>query len=398
MKIIHTSDWHLGHTLYNHDRIDEFRHFFDQLETIVADETPDALLVSGDIFDVSSPSSTVAKMMKEELLAIRALSPSMTIIVTAGNHDSASRIDVDRQLWRVGGIHVLGGVSRNGRDYDFSENIIRVGDKGYVAAIPFVNSIYMPRPEEGGKPERRFFWEVAKALEWKNTDGLPAVLMAHLAVENSDLRGHADSMIGGIDWVSSECFGPAFDYVALGHIHKPQTFDGGRIAYSGTPVAISFDEDFPHSVNVVTIAKDQPVEARTVEITQLRPLRLFPEEAVGYKEALRKLKKLDKDDDCYIRLHIDRTDPIPADCSEECVKAVKEKKARFCTFKIEEDKQKRDAEKLPEMTVSEFTEASPTEIAKRYLSSLADINDETLEKYAAMIDEIRNDIAVENQI
>ena len=112
MKIIHTSDWHLGHTLYEHDRTAEHTAFLTQLRDIVEDEKPDALLVSGDIYDRTNPSTSVQKMYYKALLDMHAACPEMTIVVTAGNHDSKAMLELGRELWLMAGVRVVGQVER----------------------------------------------------------------------------------------------------------------------------------------------------------------------------------------------------------------------------------------------------------------------------------------------
>ena len=112
MKLIHTSDWHLGHTLYNYDRTEEQQAFLQQLAEIVEREQPDALLVSGDIYHYSSPSASVQKMYTEAMLEIHQRCPSMTIVVTAGNHDSSSKLEITQSLWESFGLHVVGSIQR----------------------------------------------------------------------------------------------------------------------------------------------------------------------------------------------------------------------------------------------------------------------------------------------
>ena len=110
MKIIHTSDWHLGHILYEHDRTAEHAAFLSQLRDIVAEEKPDALLVSGDIYDRTNPSTSVQKMYYRALLDIHSACPDMAIIVTAGNHDSKAMLELGRELWQMAGVTVVGQV------------------------------------------------------------------------------------------------------------------------------------------------------------------------------------------------------------------------------------------------------------------------------------------------
>lgn len=349
MKIIHTSDWHLGHQIYGYDRTDEQIHFLDRLKEIVERESPDALVVSGDIFDISMPSAAVSKMFKDRLIGIHNSCPSMTIVVTAGNHDSASRIDIDRNLWRLGGVHVIGTVKRNNGSYDFTDNIIPVGDKGFIAAVPFVNRAFMPRTEENVAPEKSFFDSVAAEVKRMNTADLPVVLMAHLSVTGCDRTGHRDSPIGGVDSVGCDVFDPVFNYVALGHIHKPQKLEGERVAYSGSPVAVSFDEDYEHSVSIVTINGNESPQAESVTIVPFRRLITLPESPVTFKEAIKTLSKLDDNLDCYVRLNVCHEGDLPVDFNEIAIAKTKGKKCRYCTIRsvdLREERKKRNVNLL----------------------------------------------------
>ena len=143
MKIIHTSDWHLGHILYEHDRTAEHAAFLSQLRDIVAEEKPDALLVSGDIYDRTNPSTSVQKMYYRALLDIHSACPDMAIVVTAGNHDSKAMLELGRELWQMAGVTVVGQVERRDGMIDLDRHIIAIRDgngdaKGYVVAVPHI--------------------------------------------------------------------------------------------------------------------------------------------------------------------------------------------------------------------------------------------------------------------
>jgi hypothetical protein len=111
---IHTSDWHLGQNFYGYDRSEEQGDFLSQLADLVRKRQPDALLVSGDIFHTAAPSSAAVNLYVNAMLDIHKACTTMEIIVIAGNHDSASRLDSDQRLWRLANVRVLGGISRNG--------------------------------------------------------------------------------------------------------------------------------------------------------------------------------------------------------------------------------------------------------------------------------------------
>ena len=152
MKLIHTSDWHLGHTLYNYDRTEEQRAFLQQLAEIVEREQPDSLLVSGDVYHYSSPSASVQKMYTEAMLEIHRRCPSMTIVVTAGNHDSSSKLEITQSLWESFGLHVIGSIRREEETIHWSRHIIEVTGKdgqpvGYILPVPHVYPQNFPIPD-----------------------------------------------------------------------------------------------------------------------------------------------------------------------------------------------------------------------------------------------------------
>ena len=141
MKILHTSDWHLGHTLYNYDRSHEQQAFLQQLTRIVAEEMPDAMVVSGDIYHYSTPSAATQKMYTDGMLEIHRACPGMTIVVTAGNHDSSSKLEIDSSLWNHFGVKVVGNIERTREEVNLEKHIVEVIDeaaalKGYIIAVP----------------------------------------------------------------------------------------------------------------------------------------------------------------------------------------------------------------------------------------------------------------------
>lgn len=253
MKIIHTSDWHLGATLYGHDRLDDHREMLRQLTETVASEQPDAMLVSGDIFDNSSPSAAAERLLDSALMELAdAGKPGMKIILTSGNHDSPSRHTTHSAVYSRLGIHTIGSAGITA-DTDIAEIadrfIIRVGEKGTVIAVPYINRRNMP---EG------LFDGLTDIVSREISPTLPTVMMAHLPVSRSVTTGHSDAderFVGGCENVEIDSLGHGYDYLALGHIHCPQQWNtGNAIArYCGTPLPISFDESYPHSVTIVEL-------------------------------------------------------------------------------------------------------------------------------------------------
>ena len=253
MKILHTSDWHLGSRLHNWDGTEEELHFFAQLAATVEKEQPDALVVSGDIFDTGAPGNDVAKRFTDALLDVTARCPDMTTVVIAGNHDSYSRLVVDKELWRRARVHVFGmpAEDADGKAV-FEKNVVVLPGKGVIAAVPFCHPRNFPTVDgaAGDNREKNYFEGLAKYVA-DHSAGLPTVLMAHLAVKGDlDFRGHDKFLvIGGEECVDVESLGEGYGYVALGHIHCPQWVKGGtKVArYCGTPRPIHFETRSPQS-------------------------------------------------------------------------------------------------------------------------------------------------------
>lgn len=398
MKILHTSDWHLGQVFYSYDRTDEYVHFFHQLKEIVKSNHPDAMVVSGDIFDVSSPSSSIMRLFTDFILDLHELEEEMTIVITSGNHDSASRIDINRNLWKKAGIHVLGNVKRENGIYDFSDNTIEIAGKGYVMAIPYINRAFMGNANNENTPEESFFSMTAEYLEKVNVDNLPCVLMCHLTVDGCDMKGHKTGMIGNINSVKNTIFGKAYDYVALGHIHKVQQLDeAGRIRYSGTPVAVSFDEDYPHSVSIVDIEKGSLPSVSRIEIKPLRELKTFPEKPVDFKKALKLFAKLPDNDNSYIRLNVAQENDLPADCMELASSIAADKDCRFCIIKYTRLNSLQNEKEMINISSSQFADLNPNEIASRFFKA-SGISDSQREIYMSLIEQLQNEYSLENNL
>ena len=374
MKILHTSDWHLGHTLYNYDRSREQQAFLKQLTRIVAEEMPDAMVVSGDIYHYSTPSASTQKMYTDGMLEIHRACPEMTIVVTAGNHDISSKLEIDSSLWNHFGVKVVGNIERNQEEVNLEKHIVEVRNdrgilKGYIIAIPHVYPQNFPILDtETPREERqaRFFQALQDEVEKMNAERLPVVLMAHLSIEGSDQTGHDDT-VGGIEYVPISAMGGGYDYLALGHIHCPQNIKGSRhcARYCGTPLPVSFDEAYPHSVSIVEIQREKAPQIKTIEIENPMPLITLPKEAVDFEEAIKLLEEYPDDKPAYIRLNVLIKDYLAPDCNERASNAVKGKNCKFCYIKPNREKHTSDDE-TKHISIQEMQEMSPLEIAKLY--------------------------------
>jgi len=368
-KLIHTSDWHLGQNFYGYDRSEEQRDFLRQLAAIVAQEQPDALLVSGDIYHTAAPSSAAVSMYVEGMLDIHKACPDMAIVVIAGNHDSASRLESDSLLWRLAGVRVLGGIARDSQGLaDLQRHIIPVKDKGIVAAVPYAHRNSFPKVSdediESGERQRAYFEALIEHVNAGNPDALPVVLMAHLAVNNSDFTGHDRNMT--MECVEIDTLGQGYDYAALGHIHRPQQVSE-RARYCGTPVPVSFDEQCEHSVSIVTIeAHGALPQVTTTAIKNIKPLHTIPaKDPVDLETALALVEEQRNNvKNAYIRLNVAVEHYLPNGAQERAAKAVNAQQGRFCEIK----KTALNTATGPsrQMTVEEFNRKQPIEVANQY--------------------------------
>ena len=394
MKILHTSDWHLGHTLYNYDRTEEQRAMLEQMVSIVEEQKPDVFLLCGDVYHTPQPSAAVQTMLSDGLVRIHEANPQMTIVMTAGNHDSGTKHEIFQTPWKALKVYAIGqlGKAANKREQnharmesaeheqarlkgkeDQDEHIIEVPGKGWIVAVPYANERNIP---EG------FFQQLLDRVAEKNTENLPVVMTAHTTVKGCDFTGHDHATerlrvgeqssgiysVGGIDSLELDEMGEGYDYLALGHIHHGQFVHSGKhnVRYSGTPLPVSFDENFTHSVSIVEISQHGETPAvKVIEIQNPHPLVTLPTVGLAtWEEAKELLSKFPDDIPAYIRLNVEIEDFLPVEANAEAASLAKEKQCRFCCINAKRKAVRQDDVQV--LTVQEFQAEKPIEIARRY--------------------------------
>lgn len=375
MKLLHTSDWHLGHMLYNYDRTVEQQEMLKQIIEIVRDEQPDVFLLCGDVFHTAQPSSAVQTMFADALVAIHDAHPGISIIITAGNHDSGSRHEIFKTPWKALRVHTLGNIDKENPQ----EHIIEIPGKGYIIAVPYTHERNLP---EG------FFQDLLDLVSERNQQNLPVVMSAHTTISGCDFSGHDNSseyVVGGIDSLDIKQLGEGYDYLALGHIHHAQFIHTGKhnVRYSGTPIAISFDEQYAHSVSMVEIDRhgDTP-KLDTIEIENPHPLVTLPTEgSASWEDAKQLLSSFPSDNPAYIRLNVEIEDFLPHEANAEAADICKGKQCRFCHINAKRKTAQNTQTKT--MTVEEFKSEEPMDIAKRFADDEGIIwNDEMTEMFS----------------
>ena len=392
MKIIHTSDWHLGHSLYNYSREEEQADMLRQMTRIVEEEKPDAFVISGDVYDTMQPSASVQTMLADALVEIHRANPSMLIVCIAGNHDSGSRHTIYRTPWKALNVEMVGNISRDSRLEDY---IFKVEGKGYIVAVPFAADRFMP--------EDVFIRLQEMVAEMNKEEQLPVFLCAHLAVARCDYRGHdmsTDENIGGLGCQELSVFGEGYDYIGLGHIHKYQKLDNdGRIYYCGTPIAMSFDEVYRgnrHCVMLVECDRHGATPQVTpLEINNPRPLVNIPQEGFAeWDEVKHEFMNYPDDIPSYIRLNVEVENYLTSGANDEAGAIASTKACRFCLInaKRKESIQKENERRV--FTTSEFKQLDTTEVARMWIESKGITFDDEMRD---IIEEVKKEVTLNIQ-
>ena len=248
MRILHTSDWHIGHKIYDQSRTDEHIQFLDWLVDIILQRNVDVLLISGDIFDSSVPSAQAMDMYYRFLFNLYKMTHAHAVII-AGNHDSAIRLAAPAQFLRMARIHVVGGI----RDSP-QECVVRLqidGTNISLAAVPYLHEgdilshVSLERDIERSLRYREALKKIYEdCMSTMSTDTI-RILMGHFFIDGST-SGDSERLIqiGGIQPVNTEDLPCNADYIAMGHLHRPQEikWNGCPIVYSGSPIPLSFKE------------------------------------------------------------------------------------------------------------------------------------------------------------
>ena len=258
LRVLHTSDWHIGRTLYGRKRYAEFEAFLSWLAETTRENVIDALLVAGDVFDSSAPSHRSQELYYRFLCQV-ADSPCRHVVVIAGNHDSPSFLNAPRELLRTLNIYVIGHATASPAD----EVLTLCNKQGVpeliVCAVPYLRDRDVRTAEAGERPEdkeqkllegiRAHYAAVAALAEQKRTElgeNIPIVAMGHLFTaggQTVDGDGVRDLYVGSLAHVTAGIFPPCFNYLALGHLHVPQAASGSEtMRYSGSPLPMGFGE------------------------------------------------------------------------------------------------------------------------------------------------------------
>ena len=263
MKILHTADWHLGHRLHEQYQAEEQSLFLNWIENYIIQTKIDVLLISGDIFDSSAPSNQSLEMYYNFLMRL-IKTTCKSIIITGGNHDSPSTLNAPKDILNALSIKVVGKATENIEDEVFKISIN--GEEVVIGAVPYLRDGDIRRAVAGELFEEltdkykaaliNHYESSAKQCELINTSKAPVIAMGHLfAIGGSISDSEQNIYVGTLGHIGAEDFPTYFDYIALGHLHRPQIIgENNKVRYSGSPNILSFSEiDYDKKVIVLTI-------------------------------------------------------------------------------------------------------------------------------------------------
>ena len=369
MKVIHTADWHIGQIFHNFSREEEHKYFFEQLKSIIINEKPDVLVVTGDVFHTATPTIVSQRLYYNLIVDLSRLDSDLQIVITSGNHDSPSRLEAPRPLWEAFNVSVVGMLDYHAVDDDSDLNfdaskieipITKNGEIiGWVLAVPYLygkQNLY-----------EKLLMHLKSRPDYKPDHAIVAT--GHLAVRSADIAGHSTDIIGKLETMDVDDFSgvKGIDYWAFGHIHFPQAIRGiANMRYAGSPLPISFNENYQHSVVSVNIDGGK-TESTVIPLKTLIPVVDFPAKPKGYDDALpfeTVMMQLIEiiDEKAYVRLHIRAEQPLSQADSVAIVQAFEGHQAMFCGVQSYFPEKSESGDYQPIKTLHDLKAMSPFDL------------------------------------
>ena len=374
MRLIHTSDWHLGHRFHGRRRYEEQERFLDWLAGLIEEQGIDVLLVAGDVFDTTTPGSRALTLYYRFLHRL-AGSPCRHVILIGGNHDSPALLEAPRELLRQLRIHVVGAVEDN-----LDKEVLLLSDKGgraelLVCAVPFLRDRDIRTSAAGESLEEKglklqqgvkeHFQQVCLAAERIRQDidpSLPLVVLGHLFVAGGQTvegDGVRELAIGGLNRIEGTSFPDSIDYLALGHLHLAQLVAGSTTRrYCGAPLPMSFNEADQSKLILSVSCEGRSVEVAPIPVPRFQPLASLRGDLPALLQGLAELK--DTGSSVWLELHYEGREVLP-NLREQLLAAVEDtaleilriRNNRIYDFALQ---QEAEGESLDDLSVTEVFE------------------------------------------
>ena len=378
MKILHTSDWHLGQNFYNKSRKNEHQQFLDWLLQQVVEQSIDAIIVAGDIFDTSTPPSYAREMYNKFVVDCSKL--NCQLVLLGGNHDSVSVLKETQQLLKYMGTDVI----PNTND-DYPTQVLPLKGKSgeveaLVCAIPFIRPrdvltsqagvSGVERQKQLGDAIKQHYASVYQAAvaereKYENASEIPIVATGHLTamgVQQSD--SVRDIYVGNLDGFAADGFPPA-DYIALGHIHRPQIVaKQDHIRYCGSPIPLSFDElKSTKQVCIVEFEQGQRTISQ-LNVPTFQPLAEIKGDLESIETQLNQYIGLDGDQSVWLSIEVQTQDYL-SDLQERISRLTQELNVEVLQLRRAREKRNQTLNQESAETLSEL---SPMEVFEKRIA------------------------------
>jgi exonuclease SbcD len=344
LKVLHTADWHLGKRLQNQDLSSYQAAFLEWLVSYIQGHEIDVLLLSGDVFDLANPPSRARELYYQSLHQLSRTGVQM--VITGGNHDSPAVLNAPRELLSTLGIHVFGRLRP-----DWSEHLVPLGPpaapQAVVAAVPFLRDSELPHLAPGQNyPERaaalraglqEVYHHLAREAQHRYP-GLPLLGMGHLYAAGAHTSAsEREIQIGNQAAVSADIFPPAYQYLALGHIHRPQAAGAAHLRYAGSPVPLSFSErQDTKQVRVWAGGPNVPPQHQEVPLPAWIKLRRLQGTWPEVRQKLREMSSGEADTWIELIIQLEQPDPqLPAQVEEVVGHFNEQQGARVVKYRLD---------------------------------------------------------------
>lgn len=371
MKILHTADWHLGQTFFEHDRREEHLHFLEWLQKQIRERGIDVLLIAGDVFDSPNPSAESQRMFYTFLRRTTDENPRLQVIIIAGNHDSAARLEAPNPLLEEMRVTVRGVVRHTKEgEIDFRNLLVPLYENGKIGAwclaVPYLRQGDYPVADSYPAGVKALYERLFQEVEGQ---GIPVIAMGHLQATGSEISENDRSertVIGGLECVSPDSFNRKIAYTALGHLHRGQRVSGRKnVRYSGSPIPMSFAER--NNKQGVVLAELNGSEIRISPLPFESPVKLLsiPSTPRSLPEVLETIANLPQGEITtgtpYLEIKVLITEPEPS-LRYRLEEALEGKAVRLARIAAITPNQKRQSEKT--ITYEELQTLQPLDIAR----------------------------------
>ena len=398
MNIIHTADWHLGQTFYGYDRGREHAVFLDWLCCTIKEYDTDLLLIAGDVFDSPNPSAEAQRAFYAFLSKVTAENSDLQVIITAGNHDSAARLEAPNSLLGVFNTSVSGVVHYKNGKPDSDRMIVPLKKGGCCLAVPYLRLNDLPAPENYSAGVSMLYNELFRKAQEMGYS--PIIAMGHLQASGAEVSvGDASeyAVIGGMDGVGAQFVDNGIAYTALGHLHKAQRVARREnVRYSGAPLPMSFAErNYRQSVTRVVL-DEEGCEIDKIEFDAPVKLKSIPAKPEPIEDVIKELASLPDgeigDSSPYLEINV-LVKAVDPTLRQQVDEALAGKSVRLARILAVSETAGTELQKAP-MTYDDFKHKEPIDIMREIYTRKCngeEMPTHLLDKLNEVIKEIRNE-------